>query len=53
VPNVSGVSDEMCSQNQLARRNNDEDVLITRDPDIAGLFVEEFGRVYQRARMHD
>jgi phosphatidylserine/phosphatidylglycerophosphate/cardiolipin synthase-like enzyme len=33
-----------------AERTNDENVLIIHDPEVAGLFVEEFGRVYEEAR---
>jgi phosphatidylserine/phosphatidylglycerophosphate/cardiolipin synthase-like enzyme len=35
---------------QSAETTNDENVLIIHDPAVAGLFVEEFGRVYERAR---
>ena len=33
-----------------AETSNDENVLIIHDPDIAALFVQEFGRVYEQAR---
>jgi len=33
-----------------AEMDNDENVLIVHDAEVAGLFVEEFGRVYERAR---
>jgi phosphatidylserine/phosphatidylglycerophosphate/cardiolipin synthase-like enzyme len=33
-----------------AERYNDENVLIIHDAEVAGLFVEEFGRVYDQAR---
>ena len=33
-----------------AEESNDENVLIIHDPEVAALFVEEFGRVYETAR---
>jgi phosphatidylserine/phosphatidylglycerophosphate/cardiolipin synthase-like enzyme len=33
-----------------AEENNDENVLIIHDAEVAALFVEEFGRVYEAAR---
>jgi phosphatidylserine/phosphatidylglycerophosphate/cardiolipin synthase-like enzyme len=33
-----------------AESYNDENVLIIHDAEVAGLFVEEFGRVYNQAR---
>jgi phosphatidylserine/phosphatidylglycerophosphate/cardiolipin synthase-like enzyme len=33
-----------------AEAYNDENILIIHDPEVAGLFVEEFGRVYEEAR---
>lgn len=33
-----------------ADRTNDENVLVIHDPEVAALFVAEFGRVYERAR---
>jgi phosphatidylserine/phosphatidylglycerophosphate/cardiolipin synthase-like enzyme len=33
-----------------AEAYNDENILIIHDPEVAGLFVQEFGRVYQDAR---
>jgi phosphatidylserine/phosphatidylglycerophosphate/cardiolipin synthase-like enzyme len=33
-----------------AEESNDENVLIIRDAEVAALFVEEFGRVYEAAR---
>lgn len=33
-----------------AEESNDENVLIIHDPEVAKLFVEEFGRVYEAAR---
>jgi phosphatidylserine/phosphatidylglycerophosphate/cardiolipin synthase-like enzyme len=33
-----------------AEAYNDENVLIIHDTEVAGLFVEEFARVYQEAR---
>ena len=35
---------------QSAETANDENVLIIHDQDVADLFVQEFGRVYERAR---
>lgn len=36
-----------------AEDRNDENVLIIHDPEVAALFVEEFGRVYEAARTAD
>ncbi len=36
-----------------AEDRNDENVLIVHDPEVAALFVEEFGRVYEAARATD
>ncbi|MBN1811038.1 MAG: phospholipase [Anaerolineae bacterium] len=36
-----------------AENRNDENVLIIHDPEVAALFVEEFGRVYETARSAD
>jgi phosphatidylserine/phosphatidylglycerophosphate/cardiolipin synthase-like enzyme len=33
-----------------AEESNDENVLIIHDPEVAALFVQEFGRVYETAR---
>jgi phosphatidylserine/phosphatidylglycerophosphate/cardiolipin synthase-like enzyme len=33
-----------------AEESNDENVLIIHDPEVAALYVEEFGRVYEQAR---
>jgi phosphatidylserine/phosphatidylglycerophosphate/cardiolipin synthase-like enzyme len=33
-----------------AEGNNDENLLIIHDPEVAALFVAEFGRVYEQAR---
>jgi phosphatidylserine/phosphatidylglycerophosphate/cardiolipin synthase-like enzyme len=33
-----------------AEEDNDENVLIIHDPEVATLFVDEFGRVYEQAR---
>ncbi|MFQ6102151.1 MAG: phosphatidylserine/phosphatidylglycerophosphate/cardiolipin synthase family protein [Anaerolineae bacterium] len=33
-----------------AEEDNDENLLIIHDPEVAALFVAEFGRVYERAR---
>jgi phosphatidylserine/phosphatidylglycerophosphate/cardiolipin synthase-like enzyme len=36
-----------------AEDRNDENTLIVHDPEVAALFVEEFGRVYEAARATD
>ena len=36
-----------------ADERNDENLLIIHDPEVAALFVEEFGRVYEQARTQD
>jgi phosphatidylserine/phosphatidylglycerophosphate/cardiolipin synthase-like enzyme len=36
-----------------AEENNDENLLIIHDPEVAALFVAEFGRVYEQARTAD
>jgi phosphatidylserine/phosphatidylglycerophosphate/cardiolipin synthase-like enzyme len=36
-----------------AEDRNDENVLIIHDPEVAALFVDEFGRVYETARTAD
>jgi phosphatidylserine/phosphatidylglycerophosphate/cardiolipin synthase-like enzyme len=36
-----------------AETNNDENLLIIHDPEVAALFVAEFGRVYEQARTAD
>jgi len=36
-----------------AENNNDENLLIIHDPEVAALFVAEFGRVYEQARTAD
>jgi phosphatidylserine/phosphatidylglycerophosphate/cardiolipin synthase-like enzyme len=36
-----------------AEDRNDENLLIIHDPEVAALFVEEFGRVYETARAAD
>ena len=36
-----------------AETRNDENVLIIHDAEVAALFVEEFGRVYEQARAAD
>ena len=36
-----------------AETRNDENLLIIHDPEVAALFVEEFGRVYEQARTAD
>jgi phosphatidylserine/phosphatidylglycerophosphate/cardiolipin synthase-like enzyme len=36
-----------------AEDSNDENVLIIHDPEVAALFVQEFGRVYETARTAD
>jgi len=36
-----------------AEESNDENVLIIHDPEVAALFVAEFGRVYETARTAD
>lgn len=36
-----------------ADERNDENVLIIHDPEVAALFVSEFGRVYEQARRAD
>jgi phosphatidylserine/phosphatidylglycerophosphate/cardiolipin synthase-like enzyme len=36
-----------------AEERNDENVLIIHDPEVAALFVQEFGRVYETARTAD
>jgi phosphatidylserine/phosphatidylglycerophosphate/cardiolipin synthase-like enzyme len=36
-----------------AEEVNDENLLIIRDPEVATLFVAEFGRVYEQARTQD
>jgi phosphatidylserine/phosphatidylglycerophosphate/cardiolipin synthase-like enzyme len=36
-----------------AEDNNDENLLIIHDPEVAALFVAEFGRVYEQARTAD
>jgi len=36
-----------------AEKSNDENVLIIHDPEVAALFVAEFGRVYEQARTAD
>jgi phosphatidylserine/phosphatidylglycerophosphate/cardiolipin synthase-like enzyme len=36
-----------------AENNNDENLLIIHDPEVAALFVAEFGRVYEQARTED
>jgi len=36
-----------------AERSNDENLLIIHDAEVAGLFVEEFGRVYEQARRQE
>jgi len=36
-----------------AENNNDENLLIIHDPEVAALFVAEFGRVYEVARTAD
>ncbi|MGD9001656.1 MAG: phospholipase D-like domain-containing protein [Anaerolineae bacterium] len=33
-----------------AEKHNDENVLIIHDPEVAGLFVQEFAYVYDQAR---
>jgi phosphatidylserine/phosphatidylglycerophosphate/cardiolipin synthase-like enzyme len=36
-----------------AEERNDENLLIIHDPEVAGLFVKEFGRMYEQARSAD
>jgi phosphatidylserine/phosphatidylglycerophosphate/cardiolipin synthase-like enzyme len=36
-----------------AENNNDENLLIIHDPEVAALFVAEFGQVYEQARTAD
>ncbi|MDY7080298.1 MAG: hypothetical protein SXV54_25730 [Chloroflexota bacterium] len=36
-----------------AETRNDENLLIIHDPEVAALFVAEFGRVYEQARTAD
>jgi len=36
-----------------ANERNDENILIIHDPEVAALFVEEFGRVYEQARTQE
>ncbi len=36
-----------------AEKSNDENLLVIHDPEVAALFVAEFGRVYEQARAAD